>query len=149
MDPILVMIIGGAALFATLGCALAALVIAVGFRRRPWRSGGMAAASALVFLASTAMLPARYDAAEHDGIKDVHAGFAPALERYRQAHGEYPPTLEAAGIATPQTRYGPLRYRSGRAEDGAAFYSVGFGDWWGNGFDAYFDSRKGTWQIDS
>lgn len=149
MDPI----VGGAVIMLFAGVALVAgLIAAVRWlmnRRTPWVTGGVAAVSAAIVLGCLMAMPPGYSADERARVERLHARFAPALERYRQAHGQYPPTLEAAGIATPQTEYGPLEYRAWRLDDGAPAYSVSYGDYLRNGFTAFFDSRAGTWQLDS
>lgn len=70
------------------------------------------------------------------------------LERYHQTHGAYPPTLEAAGLATPQTEYGPLRYRRERSKEGSPSYVITFGSYIDNGFVAWWDSGSRTWDLD-
>jgi hypothetical protein len=121
-----------------------------------WRRTGraprllwVAAASMAIVLIAPAALPPGYSRGEHDRIERLHAQFAPALERYRQDHGAYPPTLEAAGIATPRTKYGPLRYTPGRAKDGTPAYSIAFGDYFLNEFTAWWDSESREWYLDS
>jgi hypothetical protein len=97
----------------------------------------------------TGEVPPGYNASEHRRVEQVHAQFAPALERYRQAHGEYPPTLQAAGIETPETMYGPLRYRTWRSSDGISMYEVSFGDYDRNGFVASLNSMGQEWSLDT
>ncbi|HEX6372153.1 MAG TPA: hypothetical protein VF006_24765 [Longimicrobium sp.] len=94
-------------------------------------------------------VPPGYDASEHRRAEQVVAGFAPTLERYRQEHGEYPPNLQAAGIATPQTLYGPLRYRTWREYDGLSIYEVSFGDYDRNGFVATYNSLGEKWSLNT
>ena len=117
--------------------------------RTPWKSGGVTIVAAAVLLVCARVTPPGYSADERVRVERLHAEFAPALERYRQAHGGYPPTLEAAGIATPQTEYGPLEYHTWRTDKDEPAYSVSFGDYARNGFTAYFDSRLGKWHLDS
>jgi hypothetical protein len=118
-------------------------------KRRPSRIVRGIAMTCVVVLAACGPTPPGYDTSEHRRVEQVVAEFAPALERYRQAHGEYPPTLQAAGIATPQTAYGPLRYRTWRTTDGISIYEVSFGDYDRNGFIASFNSDRKTWYLDS
>jgi hypothetical protein len=127
--------------------ALAVLVL----RRRLSRGAlGTAAASGVLMIGCMIASPPGYSPAERDRIVRLHQQFAPALERYRQAHGQYPPTLEAAGIPTPQTEYGPLRYRNqrGPARQGTPYYEIGFGDYIQNGFVAWWDSDSRRWYLD-
>jgi hypothetical protein len=130
-----------------------AVAVRVGFARPPRLSravrGAVIACMALVVACGPAS--PRYSAAEHRRVEKVVAELAPVLERYRQEHGEYPPTLQAAGIPTPQTLYGPLRYRSGREYDGLPIYEVSFGDYDRNGFAASYSSlngHEGEWHLD-
>lgn len=149
MDPVLLMVIGAVAAVSTLFWILAAVLVWMRSRRRPLITGGLAAASALTVITSMAMMPPGYSQSERERIEQLHARFAPALERYRQAHGDYPPTLEAAGIPTPQTRYGPLEYHVRRQKDGTPAYSVGYGDYITNGFSAWWSSDTKSWFVDS
>ena len=106
------------------------------------------AVSVAVVIACMVTLPPGYSQAERDRVAQLHATFAPALERYRQTHGDYPPTLEAAGIRTPQTEYGPLQYRRERSKAGAPQYTISFGDYRDNGFVTWWDSGSRTWSLD-
>ena len=149
MDPI----VGAVIIMLSVGVALVSLLIGVvswlRYRRTPWRWGAVAAVCGAVVLGCGMAMPPGYHAGERERVQRLHAQFAPALERYRQTHGAYPPTLEAAGIATPRTEYGPLQYTAWRTREGAPAYSVSFGDYYRNGFTAYYDSRQGEWQLDS
>ncbi|HEX6372152.1 MAG TPA: hypothetical protein VF006_24760 [Longimicrobium sp.] len=148
MDPIigtgLIFIFGAAALLSGL-CALVVLVVDGRISRI---AVGVGAASTAVLFACSMAMPPGYSRAEQDRIDRLHAQFAPALERYRQTHGDYPPTLEAAGIAIPATEYGPLRYHVHRSKEGTSFYEVSFGDYYDNGFTASFNSERKTWYLD-
>lgn len=149
MDPVLLVVIGAVAAVSTLFWALAAVLVWTWSKRRPLITGGLAAASALTVIGSMSLMPPGYSQSERERIEQLHAQFAPALERYRQTHGDYPPTLEAAGIATPLTRYGPLEYEVRREKDGTPVYSVGYGDYITNGFSAWWSSDKRKWFVDS
>jgi hypothetical protein len=81
--------------------------------------------------------------AEQSRVDDMHRQFAPALEQYRQTHGRYPSTLEAAGIETPVTRYGPLHYYGT-----GTWYLISFGDIERDRFSSDWDSRKQAWRLD-
>lgn len=114
-------------------------------RRTPRVTGGLALASAALLVFSLVTEAPVWTAGEQAKVEAMRQELAPALERYRQAHGEYPPTLEAAGLKPPQTRYGPLEYFRGRSEQGVTHYSVSFGDPQLNGFNAIWESRTGEW----
>src|SRR5688500_14588765 len=148
MDPFtgaaLIFIFGLVALFS----GLIALGSLIWQRRLAPVPAVCTAVSVAVVIGSMIALPPGYNAAERDRVERLHAGFAPALERYRQAHGDYPPTLEAAGIPTPKTEYGPLRYSRERAEDGTPSYSISFGDYMDNGFVTWWDSGSRRWYLD-
>jgi hypothetical protein len=149
MDAVLAMMIGACLGLVALLAGVAALAVWIRRRRMPWLAGGVSAVAAAAALVCLVSMPPGYSRAERERVERLHAEFAPALERYRQAHGDYPPTLEAAGIATPQTRYGPLEYGARREKDGAPTYSIGYGDYIQNGFSAWWDSKSKTWYIDS
>jgi hypothetical protein len=87
-------------------------------------------------------------AAERARVDEMRRWIAPALEQYRTERGVYPPTLEAAGVATPMTRYGPLYYYStGSGSD--AWYLLSFGDIQRHRFSADWDSRTKKWTTTS
>jgi hypothetical protein len=148
MDPMLgsalVMIFGLVALLSALG-GLVVLVVDRRVSRIALRTG---AVSAAVLIGCMLTMPPGYSPGEQERVEQLHARFAPALERYRETHGDYPPTLEAAGIATPTTEYGPLRYRRHRSREGTAYYEVSFGDYYDNGFTAFFNSERSKWYLD-
>lgn len=148
MDPLigtgLIFIFGAAALLSGL-CALVVLIVDGRISRI---AVGAGAASTAAVLACCMAMPPRFSQAEQDRVARLHAEFAPALEQYRQTHGDYPPTLQAAGIATPATEYGPLRYLPQRSEEGTLFYEISFGDYYDNGFTASFRSDRKTWYLD-
>ncbi|HEX6372154.1 MAG TPA: hypothetical protein VF006_24770, partial [Longimicrobium sp.] len=72
---------------------------------------------------------------------------APALERYRQAHGEYPASLKAAGVEAPRTPYGRLHYSAARSQQGIPMYLLAYGNNEIHGFEALWSSEAGTWEI--
>jgi hypothetical protein len=148
MDPMigtgLIFIFGAAALASGFG----ALVVLVVDGRISRLAVGAGAVSTAAVLACCMAMPPGFSQAEQDRVERLHAQFAPALEQYRQTHGGYPPTLEAAGIATPATEYGPLRYYARRSQEGAVFYEISFGDYFDNGFTASFRSDRKTWYLD-
>lgn len=149
MDPILsgaIMILFGlVALFS----GLAFLMALVMQRRVSRRAIATGLVSVAVVIGCVMASPPGFRPAERDRVDQLHARFAPALERYRQAHGDYPPTLEAAGIATPTTMYGPLRYQRYRLDDGTRYYEISFGDYYRNGFTASFNSSRAAWSLDT
>lgn len=147
MDPVIAMAL--VAMFGLVALLAGALAISIWFRKRriAWLSGGISAVAAAAAFGCMVAMPPGYQPAEQARVERLHAQFAPALEQYRQRHGEYPPTLEAAGIQTPRTRYGPLRYTAGR-KDGV-YYEISFGNYTENGFTSFFNSRQGTWQLDT
>jgi hypothetical protein len=147
MDPMIAMGIGAASGLVALAAGALAISIWVRKRRIAWLSGGISAVAAAAAFGCMVAMPPGYQPAEQERVERLHAQFAPALERYRQRHGEYPPTLEAAGIQTPQTRYGPLRYAASRT--GEAYYEISFGNYTENGFTSFYNSRHGKWQLDT
>jgi hypothetical protein len=149
MDPLMLMLLGGAA-FVAAGCWLfVAGWIWLANRRLPRASLAAAGASLAVLVFAAIAMPPGYEPGEHERIKQVHAEFAPALEGYRQQHGAYPATLETAGIKTPNTKYGPLSYAARTDSLGRATYSLSFGDYLQNGFVAFWDSESRDWGMDS
>jgi hypothetical protein len=148
MDPMvgtaLVMIFG----LVTLASGLIALVVVIVARRVSRPATATAIVSAAVVMGCLMAIPPGYHPSEQKRVERLHAAFAPALERYRQTHGDYPPTLEAAGIATPQTEYGPLHYNTHISTEGTLYYEVSFGDYYDNGFTASFSSDRGEWYLD-
>ena len=91
-------------------------------------------------------ITADHRAAEQARIDKLHKWIGPALERYRSERGVYPPTIEAAGIRTPMTRYGPLYYYSSGSKR-EPWYLLSFGDIERLGFSADWDSRTQKWTM--
>jgi hypothetical protein len=116
-------------------------------RRRPGSPivGGLLLAGALVALVALNTMP-RYSPGVLARVDGTRQELAVALERYRLTHGEYPATLEDAGIQTPRTPYGPLRYHGSRSVR-PHWYYVSFGNPTENGFRAAWDSRSGRWTV--
>lgn len=85
-------------------------------------------------------------AQERARVDQLHQGFAPALERYRQANGQYPSTLEEVGFRTPDTSYGRLHYYSSGPVP-PQWYLISFGDPSRDGFSADWDSRTQKWTV--
>jgi hypothetical protein len=90
----------------------------------------------------------RHRAAEQARVDELHRWIGPALEQYRQGRGVYPPTLEAAGIGTPMTRFGPLYYYSSGSKS-EPWYLLSFGDIEMHRFSADWDSRTKRWTVTS
>jgi hypothetical protein len=100
-----------------------------------------------VFAWSESRAEPDYDAREIARIDQLRAGFRPRLEQYRAAHGEYPSRLEDAGIPTPSTRYGALRYEASRDSAGNPRYWLAVGDYARNGFVSTWRSERGAWGL--
>lgn len=148
MDPFtgtaLIFIFGVAAVVS----AIIAVAGLVRRRRIPRIPAVCGAVSVAVVIGCMMAMPPSYSPGERERVERLHARFAPALERYRQTHGDYPPTLQAAGIATPQTEYGPLQYRRERSKEGSPGYVISFGDYLQNGFVSWWDSGERKWYLD-
>lgn len=116
--------------------------------RRPDAGVACAAGAACIMVATliTVAPGARYSTLEHARVEKIRRDITPALERYRDAHGQYPDALADAGIQTPHTRYGPLHYYGSRSER-PTWYLLSFGDPKQHGFEADWDSRSGEWQV--
>lgn len=118
-------------------------------RRLPRVTGGLALACAAVVVARLNANTTDYTAywrQEHVRVDSLHQAFAPALEAYRHTHGRYPSALREAGIKTPRTLYGPLRY-DGSGNERPSWYRISFGGPGEQGFTAVWDSRKRAWSI--
>jgi hypothetical protein len=150
--------------FALAGIFWTILTAAVWLRRRkpPMVPGGLAATCAVIvviLLAGVGQMfsgqaPGANDearawartASERARVDRLHREFAPALERYRQANGQYPSTLAAVGVTTPDTPYGPLHYY-GSGPVPPQWYLISFGDPSEDGFSADWDSRTQAWTV--
>jgi hypothetical protein len=130
---------------STLFWGTVALGLWIWRRKRPRVTGTLALSSLIIVVISLVSAAPGYSAKEQARIERMHQAFAPALERHRRAHGEYPPTLRAVGVAPPRTKYGPLDYHAGRSEEGIAYYWLGFGEPQMHGFVASWDSRSREW----
>jgi hypothetical protein len=127
-DPIITFVLATLAYLGAMFWGAVALLRWMAHRRVPRFSLSLAGASLLFALVCTVVMPPGYSEREARRIDRAHAEFAPVLETYRRQHGAYPPTLEAAGIPTPRTRYGPLRYSAEVGSAGVPQYHLGFGD---------------------
>lgn len=126
-------------------CASVAL-ISFGSRPAPPKASAAAAVDPAPYEAPEPWRLSYYAAAEHDRVDSIRMAITPALELYRQTHGQYPVTLEDANVRTPQTAYGPLHYYGSRSET-PHWYLISFGDPQAHGFAADWDSRRGMWQV--
>lgn len=148
IDPILGFVLIALCLMGTAASGLVALYTGLSRNRVPIFSAPASAVFLLALMVVGPHVPPGRDDAELARVHALHSSFAPALERYREEHGRYPETLEQAGIATPQTRYGPLRYRVWTDSAGTR-YEVSFGDYHGNGFVSSWGSLSGEWALDT
>lgn len=128
------------------GFGIVALGIRLALRRTP-RVTGMAAAICVLAAINAPNLQAeRYSERAHARIELAARQLAPALERYRQAHGQYPRTLKEAGLEAPRTPYGRLHYFSPPPDLGV-MYQWAYGNNEINGFEALWSSEDGEWEI--
>lgn len=130
-----------------IGFGIVALGIRLLLRRAPRITGTLAAICVLLAINAPGLRAERYSDRAHARIEAQRQKLAPALERYRQAHGEYPPTLQAAGLKAPRTPYGPLHYSAGRSQRGVAEYLFAYGNNEINGFEALWSTEDGKWEI--
>lgn len=149
-DPLLAAMFAGLGGLATLFWSAVTVWLWIADRRKPRLALVMAGIALLFTVGCLSVIPPGYDAREARRIERLHAEFAPVLEQYRRRNATYPPTLEAAGIPTPQTRYGPLEYYVRTDSTGMPEYTVRFGDYYYNGFTASWTStdRPGDWYLD-
>jgi hypothetical protein len=67
-----------------------------------------------------------------------------AVERYHSEHGSYPPTLEAAGVASPKTRWGYWEYSLR-----GATYVLRVGNYDKHGFVLFREGVHSAWHRDT
>jgi hypothetical protein len=101
---------------------------------------GIAAAGIVLFLYVFPTGPSSVPALQSQGQTLVDA-----VERYRSDHGEYPPTLEAAGVSPLRTQYG--RWKYGRTADGG--FALKVGDYGRDEFEMRWSYREKRWFVDS
>lgn len=65
------------------------------------------------------------------------------IERYRELHGEYPPSLVDAGITPPIHGYEPWQYQRG-----GDYFILAVGDYARDDFVLYYISGKHGWYLD-
>jgi hypothetical protein len=97
----------------------------------------------LIAIAATILNSCEYrpdwDRLEADGNVLVRA-----IEDYHSAHGEYPPTLEAAGVHPKKTVWGHWEYK--RWENR---FTLRVGDYGRYGFLLYYDFPHKDWTRDT
>jgi hypothetical protein len=125
----------------------AALGIRLLFRRTPRVTGTVAAICVLAAINTPNLRAERYSEREQERIEATRQRFAPALERYRQEHGEYPSRPEAAGVKMPRTPYGRLHYFAARSKQGVASYHLAYGNNEINGFEALWSTETRKWEV--
>lgn len=125
----------------------AALGVRLLLRRTPRITGTLAAICVLAAVNAPNLRAARYSEREQERIEAARQRFAPALERYRQEHGEYPSRPEAAGVKMPRTPYGRLHYFAARSEQGVASYHLAYGNNEINGFEALWSTQTRRWEV--
>lgn len=131
--------------------AIAFGIIALGvrfiFHRSPRIPGALAAMCVLLALSAPGLQGKQYSQREADRIEAARLRIAPALEKYRQTHGEYPPTPEAAGVKMPRTPYGGRLHYFAARPDGVPMYQLAYGNNEIHGFEAYWSTETGKWKI--
>ena len=126
---------------------LAALCVRRFGRKPPRVTLALAAMCVLLLLRLPELRPAPYSQREQARVEAARQRIAPALERYRRAHGEYPSTLRAVGARPPRSERGAVHYHAGRTQRGAPYYSLTYGNNEIDGFEAYWSSETGTWEV--
>lgn len=147
MSELTVVVVVMLLVMLALAFGVIALFIRFGLRRAPRISGAMAALCVLGALNAPNLRAEGYSVRAHQRIEEARQAFAPALERYRATHGEYPSRPEAAGVKMPRTPYGPLHYFAAPPEKGVASYHLAFGNNEINGFQAFWSTETGKWSI--
>jgi hypothetical protein len=128
------------------GFGMLALGIRLVLRRTPRVTGMVAAICVLAAINTPNLRAERYSEKSHARIELAARQLAPALDRYRQAHGHYPRTLKEAGLEAPRTPYGRLYYFSPPPDMGI-MYQWAYGNNEINGFEALWSSEDGKWKI--
>ena len=75
-------------------------------------------------------------------MRALGAPLADSLAAYIRAHHACPPTLEAIGLASPSTKFGPFTYRTW---DGGAKCQISVGVYARDGFEDYWQFPPGDW----
>src|SRR5688572_12116702 len=117
MSELMVEMIVTLLVMLAIGFGILALCIRLLLRRAPRITGTLAAICVLLAINAPGLKAERFSDRVHVRIEAERQKLSPALERYRQAHGEYPPTLKAAGLKAPRTPYGGgrMHYSAGRS----------------------------------
>jgi hypothetical protein len=147
VNPYLLGLLSVVAILLALGSTVVVLVFLMTKRRLPVRPLIVATVAWAMFAWTQTQQAPAYDAAEIARIDQAHARFRHRLEAWRAAHGEYPSTLEEAGIQVPATPYGPVRYQAYRDAAGIPRYSLAVGDYVRNGFVDTWRSERGEWGL--
>ena len=75
-------------------------------------------------------------------MRALGAPLADSLAAYIRAHHACPPTLEAIGLASPSTKFGPFTYRTW---DRGAKCQISVGVYAHDGFEDYWLYPPGDW----
>jgi hypothetical protein len=96
-------------------------------------AGGVAAAVALILATKDK---------SGDELRRAGAPLADSLDAYTSAHKACPATLEAIGLTSPATNYGPFVYRTW---DGGKKCQITVGIYARDGFEEYWVYPPGDW----
>lgn len=146
MSELMVDVVVTLLVMLALGFGIVALCIRLLLGRAPRITGTLAAICVLLAINAPGLRAERYSERAHARIEAQRQKLAPALERYRQAHGRYPSTLKEAGLKAPRTPYGRLHYFA-PPPDMAITYQWAYGNNEVNGFEALWSTETGTWEV--
>lgn len=96
-------------------------------------AGGVAAAVAVILATKDK---------SGDELRRIGAPLADSLDRYTTAHHECPATLDALGLKSPDTKYGPFVYR---IWDGGKKCQITVGVYARDGFEESWVYPPGDW----
>ena len=130
-----------------IGFGIVALGTKLLLRRTPRVTVTLAALCVLLALQAPLLKADGFDERKHARIEVQRQQLAPALEAYRRTHGEYPPTLQAAGLKAPRTPYGSLHYTRTRSDQGVEDYHFFYGNAEINGFQGTWSNTRGKWRF--
>lgn len=77
-----------------------------------------------------------------DDLRRAGAPLSDSLDAYTHAHRACPATLEAIGLTSPQTKYGPFTYRTW---ENATHCEISVGVYARDGFEEYWLYPPGDW----
>ena len=77
-----------------------------------------------------------------DELRRLGAPLADSLDAYTAAHHDCPATLEAIGLTSPATKYGPFVYKTW---DGGKKCQITVGIYARDGFEEYWVYPPGDW----